>query len=122
MDSGSSVAILLRKCKQLTPWISLIILFFVLANRLRRIFTPGLRDIPGPYLARVTRLWNLANVASGKLHEKTITAHKTYGPIVRTGPWHISISDPEMIPVIYGVHTKFIKVGFSTEIYKQKMN
>jgi hypothetical protein len=88
----------------------------------RRIFTPGLRDIPGPYLARVTRLWNLANVASGRLHEKTITAHKTYGPIVRTGPWHISISDPEMIPIIYGVHTKFIKVGFSTKIHKQKMN
>ncbi|KAH8666053.1 cytochrome P450 [Tricladium varicosporioides] len=38
--------------------------------------------------------------------------HKKYGPIVRTGPNHVSVSDPEMIPVIYGTGSNFRKSEF----------
>ncbi|KAJ4154034.1 hypothetical protein LMH87_010498 [Akanthomyces muscarius] len=38
--------------------------------------------------------------------------HSQYGHIVRTGPKHVSVSDPDMIPVIYGIGSKFKKTPF----------
>ncbi|PCG88265.1 Cytochrome P450 [Penicillium occitanis (nom. inval.)] len=38
--------------------------------------------------------------------------HEQYGPIVRVGPNEVSIADPTMIPVIYGIGSKFTKTPF----------
>ncbi|PVH68975.1 cytochrome P450 [Cadophora sp. DSE1049] len=40
--------------------------------------------------------------------------HDKYGPIVRVGPNHVSVSDPAMIPIIYGISSKFTKTSFYT--------
>ena len=39
-----------------------------------------------------------------------IALHKKYGPLVRIGPNHVSVSDPKAINIIYGLKTGFTKV------------
>ncbi|GFF83477.1 hypothetical protein CNMCM6936_003225 [Aspergillus lentulus] len=54
-------------------------------------FSP-LRAIPGPWLARTTRLWELVMVSKGKFNQRAIHLHEKYdtdiplGPVVRTAP------------------------------------
>ncbi|KAF1818617.1 putative P450 monooxygenase [Dissoconium aciculare CBS 342.82] len=51
-------------------------------------------------------------VAGGRAPEEYRAAHERYGPVVRLGPQHVSLSDPAAIPVIYGVGSKFYKTDF----------
>ena len=69
-----------------------------------------LRKLPGPKAAHWTGLWR-ASVAYGGDGPAIYRAlHRKFGPIIRSGPNHVSISDPAMISVIYGVNSKFTKV------------
>ncbi|TVY36452.1 Pisatin demethylase [Lachnellula occidentalis] len=83
-----------------------------IANSLRVRFRPGIRKIPGPRLAAYTRWWNVKNAASGDAHQSFRRLHEKYGKVVRVGPNHVAISDPAMIPVIYGTNNKFLKTRF----------
>lgn len=38
-----------------------------------------LRDIPGPFWARFTRLWYLREVANGQFEKTNVALHKRYG-------------------------------------------
>jgi len=86
---------------------STILLFFRL---LFHSFTPVLRDIPGPFLAKFTNLWRLIETWKGH-HERTMQdLHHRYGPVVRTGPNIVSLTDPDAIEGIYGVKADLPKV------------
>lgn len=78
----------------------------LLSNR----YKPGLRDIPGPRIAKYTRLWKLHSVWKGDHHQTEIALHKKYGPLVRIGPNHVSVGDPSAVPIIYGLNKGFTKV------------
>lgn len=41
----------------------------------------------------------------------------TLASIVRTGPTHVSVSDPAQIPVIYGISSKFTKVSSEAKYF-----
>lgn len=82
------------------------VLFLLLRNRFRK----GLSDIPGPALAKYTRLWKLHNVWKGDHHNTAIALHREHGHLVRIGPTHISVGDPKAIPIIYGLNKGFTKV------------
>ncbi|KAF2635619.1 cytochrome P450 [Massarina eburnea CBS 473.64] len=59
-----------------------------------------LSQIPGPTLAGWTRLWLIKTLYSGKWAEELVNLHRKYGkfrPIVRIGPRHVIISNPESI-------------------------
>ena len=66
-----------------------------------------LRSIPGPFLARFTRLWFLHRVWRGDIAKENIALHRKYGKIVRYGPSHYSFNDSEAIRVIYGKGNEF---------------
>lgn len=70
----------------------------------------GLSDIPGPKLAKYSSLFRFFVVYRGEAPQRYRELHAKYGSIVRTGPNHVSVSDPAMIPVIYGIGRKFNKV------------
>jgi hypothetical protein len=82
-----------------------------LVKVLVRAFRQDLRLLPGPVSARFSRLYRLSMVAKGHGPEEYRKLHQIYGPIVRIGPNHVSVSDPAAIPVIYGVGSKFMKVS-----------
>ncbi|GJC78608.1 cytochrome P450 monooxygenase gsfF [Colletotrichum liriopes] len=72
----------------------------------------SLRDVPGPWLASLTSSWRLSLVLRGKAHERYRKLHEKYGPIVRTAPNVVDISDPAAISVVYGINSKFLKSLF----------
>lgn len=87
-------------------------LFFgTLINYTQRALRPGLRAVPGPFVARFSGLYRLYMSYSGQgpLHYRRL--HEKYGKLVRVGWNHVSVSDPSMIPVIYGAGSKYLKVS-----------
>ena len=90
-----------------TPYILLVfpILYYVLPYL--RSWT--IRDIPGPFPAAFTNLWLMLQCRRGKRYLAVDEAHKKYGKMVRIQPNHISIADPEAIPLIYGHGNGFLK-------------
>lgn len=86
-------------------------ILYLLSNRYKR----GIRDIPGPTIAKYTRLWKLHSVWKGDHHITEIGLHRQYGSLVRIGPRHVSVGDPDAIPVIYGLNKGFTKVCFGSQ-------
>ena len=70
-----------------TAWLSshvavIVIGLVVLNIFLRDVWSP-LRRIPGPWLARKTKLWKLYQARKGDMEWTNIRLHQQYGPIVR---------------------------------------
>ena len=64
----------------------------------------AIRDIPGPRLAAFSNLWLLYQCRRGRRFMAVDGVHEKWGPLVRIQPEHVSIADPEAIPIIYS-HT-----------------
>lgn len=84
------------------------ILFRMLWNKLQ----PHLVRIPGPPLAAYTKFWRLYDVWKGHSHLTAIQLHRTYGPLVRIAPNHVSVADPAYIPVFYNIKENYTKSAF----------
>jgi hypothetical protein len=71
-----------RQHWQLTFAFSIALLFiWLLFNALyQRLFSP-LRKIPGPFLASITRYWQLKKILNGTWHEEIIQLHRKYGEL-----------------------------------------
>lgn len=69
-----------------------------------------LRDVPGPLLARFSRLWYFIEVYKGSFELANVELHKKYGPIVRIAPHEYSIDDVDAAKTIYGHGNTFVKV------------
>ena len=76
-------------------------------------FKPGLKSIPGPAIARFSSFYRPWKISKGDAPNFYLRMHEEYGKIVRTGPNTIDISDPKALPIIYGIRSKFLKVGFT---------
>lgn len=85
-----------------------LVLFSVIT--IRDGFRKGLRQVPGPFLARFSGLYRLSLVFAGNAPYEYRRVHRKYGQLVRVGPNHVSFSDPAVIPQIYGIGTDFSKV------------
>jgi hypothetical protein len=71
--------------------------------------TSTLRNIPGPWQTRLTKLWFFERVRKGQFEHENIALHRKYGAIVRVAPDHYSIDDPDAIKQIYGIGSRFPK-------------
>ncbi|KAK8071849.1 hypothetical protein PG996_005197 [Apiospora saccharicola] len=69
--------------------------------------TSKTRSIPGPRLARFTRLWYFKKVWDGSWHRDNMALHQKYGPIVRVAPGWFSLSAPDK--EVYGIASRFPK-------------
>lgn len=74
-----------------------------------RAFSGPLGRIPGPFGARLSRLWMAKHSWDGDMHRPMIELHRKYGKLIRTGPNEVSISDLSAIKKIYGAGSKFRK-------------
>lgn len=89
----------------------LLLAVFQLAYLISIRYRPGLRKLPGPILASISDLDRLWSCAKGLQMNYHLRLHDQYGPLVRIGPKHVSFSDATLIPLVYGISTKFWKVG-----------
>lgn len=69
-----------------------------------------LRRIPGPWLASVSSFWRFSVVWRQDMPATSIRLHEKHGPLVRIGPYHVSVADPEALKVIYGADGRYQKV------------
>ncbi|KAI1060322.1 hypothetical protein LB506_011241 [Fusarium annulatum] len=71
-----------------------------------------LRSLPGPFMARFTRLWLFRQYCGGNYVWTNIELHKKHGPIVRIAPDQYSLDNPEAAKIIYGHGTQFVKASW----------
>lgn len=105
---------ILSEAPQLTSWLPALIgasIFFLVLRAIATALKPSLRGLPGPRIARFTPFYRAWKVSKGDAPVYYQNLHKKYGPIVRTGPNTVDISDPKALPVIYGISSKFLKVS-----------
>ena len=76
-----------------------------------RFFHPY-HDIPGPFLASITRWWRWHAVRYGVGDDLQHALHERYGPLVRITPDEVSISDPHAIDMIS--RPDFLKTDYYT--------
>lgn len=88
--------------------IAALFILHILHVILAPLFSP-LRRVPGPFIARFTKLWYFARVANGQFHYDNIVLHRKFGPLVRVGPNFVSFDDPSALKPIYGIASKFPK-------------
>jgi len=68
-----------------------------------------LAKVPGPFWAKLSRLWMVRRSRDGDMHRRMIALHERLGPLVRTGPNEVSVSDPNAIKQIYGAGSRYRK-------------
>ncbi|KAK5053697.1 hypothetical protein LTR84_001658 [Exophiala bonariae] len=68
-----------------------------------------LSPIPGPVVAKLTRLWLAFEGYRGTFHTTLLSLHDEYGDVVRVGPNELSIVEPGTVKMIYGIGSKFSK-------------
>ena len=107
LKSGLSIPITLLTNFYL---LAVVLLFHFFWNK----YAQGLNTIPGPFLAGFSSLWRLVDVWRGSAQWTVIRLHRELGPLVRTGPKHVSVSDPRAINTIYGVKPRFMKVSLQS--------
>ncbi|EUC29979.1 hypothetical protein COCCADRAFT_29025 [Bipolaris zeicola 26-R-13] len=73
------------------------------------LFIPRQRKIPGPFLARITGLWELKKVVDGDLHKTMVKLHEQYGPIVRVALNRYDFNTLEATRTIYRIGNAFPK-------------
>lgn len=76
------------------------------------LFSP-LKDIPGPFLAKLTNLWRVYDYYHLISPDTQKKLHAKYGTAVRLGPNLVSLNDPSLIPLIYNTRGTFRKVCVS---------
>ena len=94
-------------------WLTLLygILAVTIFSFLKKALQPGLRDIPGPFLAQFSNFWRLYTTWQRTFKDDIPVLHKRYGSsLVRIGPNLVSCSDPRAIDSIYGFHNEMQKV------------
>ena len=70
-----------------------------------------LKQLPGPFLAHFTDLWRLWNHYTQTHIETQQQLHADHGNIVRIGPKTVSVTDPDLIKIIYSTRGTFLKVS-----------
>ncbi|KAI0945650.1 hypothetical protein AcW1_001822 [Taiwanofungus camphoratus] len=90
------------------------VLAFVLLVHLVPYFidSHGIRPYPGPFLAGLSDVWLGWVAAKGHRSEVVHELHKTHGTFVRIAPNHLSISNPDAIPVVYAHGNGTLKSEF----------
>lgn len=71
-----------------------------------------LRHIPGPFIAKFSKLWLAHHSRKGQRYAAVHSAHKRYGTLVRIGYNHISIADERGTQVVYAHGNGFLKDVF----------
>lgn len=91
--------------------IPVIALLIVVAHFIRNYFKPGVSDVPGPFLARLSNIWRFIDVANGHAEKTLYELHKQYGDYVRLGPNVVSIKNLDALKTVYGINKGYQKVS-----------
>ena len=100
-----------RSLSTVLPWIFLVLVFIYVLDTIYKTYATPLRDIPGPWLAKFTRIWLFNAIARRDFQTTNVDLHRKYGPIVRIAPNEYSIDDPEAAQVLYRSKDQLLKIS-----------
>ncbi|MCJ1385975.1 hypothetical protein MMC17_009100 [Xylographa soralifera] len=73
---------------------------FIVVAVIRRIYFSPISDIPGPFIARFSILWQLWVTATGQAGPAIVALHKKHGKFVRIAYNEVSVCDSEGSPTV----------------------
>lgn len=106
---------------KLTVYTLIGFLVLLILDVIRSALRPGLRSLPGPAVARWTRLYRFFLFADGHGPQKLLRLHEKYGSIIRIGPNHVYISDPKALPIVYPYSGRYAKVRWPKARARQQL-
>lgn len=74
-----------------------------------RVLFHRLRTFPGPFGARVSKLWHVAQLGKYDNYKRLDKWHHQYGDYVRIGPSELSIVDPDAVEAVMGARSTCTK-------------
>ncbi|KAL3436403.1 cytochrome P450 [Aspergillus tetrazonus] len=74
-----------------------------------RVFFHPLRRFKGPFWARASNLYHMYIIRKSDNYLVMKKMHEKYGPIIRTGPANLSVSDPAAIPLVLSDRATCVK-------------
>lgn len=77
------------------------IVLYLLYIAFYNVFLHPLRNVPGPPLARLSKLWSRYGNLKGRKSHRIHAAHLKYGNVVRVAPSELSFADPAAVRDIY---------------------
>ncbi|KAK7941421.1 benzoate 4-monooxygenase cytochrome P450 [Apiospora aurea] len=98
--------VVLISCSYLTGLFLSIVVYRAFHHRLTK------AGFPGPWYARVTKLWHVWACRDSKNHVVLHKLHEQYGDFVRTGPSELTVYRPEILMAIDGPHSECIKTDW----------
>ncbi|KAH7070196.1 pisatin demethylase [Paraphoma chrysanthemicola] len=93
-------------------FISLVLVAYLVLKALVQALLSPLRRVPGPFLTRFTRLYELYTIHKHDFATYNIHLHEQYGPIVRLAPNRYSINDAEAAKNVLGHQNALDKSGY----------
>ena len=106
----SSTLELLRKIPGPVSFYIVLLLIPLFLHALYKAYATPLRHIPGPWIAKFTRLWLLRAINSREYQRINVESHRKYGSVVRISPNEYSIDDPDAANIIYRSRDQLLKV------------
>lgn len=88
------------------------VLAYIFGFLIYQLYLHPLAKYPGPFLGRITPLYDLYHAYIGDKHLLLYHLHRKYGRVVRFTPNTISINDPTALKVIYGHNANAQKSEF----------
>jgi len=71
-----------------------------------------LSNIPGPFLASVSRLWYVLQLRHGGMDVTQRKLHQKYGPLIRIAPNEVACASPSALRLIYPMQAPLTKTDF----------
>ena len=106
----SSTLELMRKIPDRVSFFIVLLLIPLFLHALYKAYATPLRHVPGPWIAKFTRLWLLGAINSREYQKINVELHRNYGPVVRISPNEYSIDDPDAANIIYRSRDQLLKV------------
>jgi len=72
----------------------------------RRRYGTGLADIPGPFLASISTIWQIFYICEGHIEEAVHRQHKKHGHFVRISHREVSCTHPDSISLVLNAPVK----------------
>lgn len=89
----------------------LLLLLGLIISRLYQAFFTPLAKVPGPFLAKFTRGWQIWRYYQGNWHKDIEWLHEKYGPVVRIAPNEVSFVDHGALRTLYSYSRAAPKVS-----------
>lgn len=76
----------------------------------RQTILSPLKNVPGPYFAKLTNIYQLVVYFRHRQFSVIRSLHARYGTAVRIGPNHVSLNDLSLLKKIYDMKGTYAKV------------